>query len=100
MGILAQKTKMSDVENKVSVAAICRRRLPIVMTRLKMAENVPAAVKFIEQGHVRVGPEVVSDPAYLVTRNMEDFVTWTEGSKIKKNIMVYRNEVDDFDLLT
>ena len=65
-----------------------------------MAENVPAAVKFIEQGHVRVGPEVVSDPAYLVTRNMEDFVTWTEGSKIKRNIMVYRNEVDDFDLLT
>lgn len=42
MGILAQKTKMSDVENKVTVAAFCRRRLPIIMTRLKMCENVPA----------------------------------------------------------
>jgi len=68
MGILAQKTKMSDVENKVTVASFCRRRLPVVMTRLKMCENVPAAVKFIEQGHVRVGPEVVTDPAFLVTR--------------------------------
>lgn len=26
------------------------------------------AVKFVEQGHVRVGPEVITDPAYLVTR--------------------------------
>lgn len=42
MGILAQKTKMSDVENKVTVTAFCRRRLAIVMTRLKMCENVPA----------------------------------------------------------
>ncbi|KAA8914854.1 hypothetical protein FN846DRAFT_925109 [Sphaerosporella brunnea] len=99
MGILAQKTKMSDVENKVTVAAICRRRLPVVMTRLRMAENVKAAVKMVEQGHVRVGPEVVTDPAFCVTRNLEDFVTWVEGSKIKGHIMKYRNEVDDFDLL-
>lgn len=99
MGILAQKTKMSDVENKMTVAAICRRRLPVVMTRLRMAESAKMATRYIEQGHVRVGPEVVTDPAYLVTRNLEDFVTWVDGSKIKKNIMVYRNEVDDFDLL-
>lgn len=25
-------------------------------------------MKFIEQGHVRVGSEVVTDPAFLVTR--------------------------------
>ncbi len=99
MGILAQKTKMSDVENKVTVASLCRRRLPIIMTRLRMADTVPAAVKFIEQGHVRVGPEVVTDPAYMVTRNMEDFVTWVDTSKIKKTIMKYRDEIDDFDIL-
>jgi len=46
-----------------------------------------------------VGPEVVTDPAYLVTRNMEDFVTWVDSSKIKQNIMKYRDEVDDFDIL-
>jgi ribosomal protein S4 len=38
------------------------------MCRLKMAENVKEAVTFIEQGHIRVGPETITDPAYLVTR--------------------------------
>ncbi|KAK6542949.1 Small subunit (SSU) processome component [Orbilia ellipsospora] len=99
MGILNSKSKMSDIENKVTVAAFCRRRLPIIMTRLRMAENVPAAVKFIEQGHVRVGPDVMTDPAFLVTRNLEDFVTWVDSSKIKRSIMKYRDKVDDFDLL-
>lgn len=64
-----------------------------------MAENVKAAVSFVEQGHVRVGPEVVTDPAYLVTRNMEDFVTWVDSSKIKRTVLKYRDEVDDYDLL-
>ena len=68
MGILHQKSKMSEVENKVTVSAFCRRRLGVVMTRLRMAENVKTAVSLVEQGHVRVGPEVVTDPAYLITR--------------------------------
>ena len=57
------------------------------------------AIKFIEQGPVRVGPEVVTDPAFLVTRNLEDFVTWVDSSKIKRNILKYRDKLDDFDLL-
>ena len=64
-----------------------------------MAENVQAATKMIEQGHVRVGTDVVTDPAYLVTRSTEDFVTWAVGSKIKQNIMKYRDQLDDFELL-
>ncbi|KAF8469010.1 hypothetical protein BDZ91DRAFT_792780 [Kalaharituber pfeilii] len=99
MGILATKSKMSEIESKVTVASFCRRRLAVVMTKLKMAETVKAAAEFVEQGHVRVGPEVVTDPGYLVTRNMEDFVTWVDSSKIKRTIMKYRDEVDDFDLL-
>jgi len=62
------KGKLSDVEHKVTVSAFARRRLGVVMTRLSMAETVQAAIKFIEQGHVRVGPEVVTDPAFMVTR--------------------------------
>ena len=56
-------------------------------------------MKIIEQGHVRVGTECITDPAYLVTRNMEDFVTWVDSSKIKRNILKYREKLDDFDLL-
>lgn len=64
-----------------------------------MAETVQAATKTIEQGHVRVGTETITDPAYLVTRGMEDFVTWVDNSKIKRNILQYRDKLDDFDLL-
>lgn len=93
------KGKLSDVEHKVTVSAFARRRLGVVMTRLSMSETVQSATKFIEQGHVRVGPEVITDPAFMVTRNMEDFVTWIDSSKIKRNILKYRDKLDDFDLL-
>ncbi|EEB07285.1 U3 snoRNP-associated protein Imp3 [Schizosaccharomyces japonicus yFS275] len=99
MGILASKSKMSDVENKANVSAICRRRLPVVMCKLRMAQNVSGATKLVEQGHVRVGPHVVTDPAYLVTRNLEDFITWTDDSKIKRTIAKYNDKLDDYDLL-
>lgn len=99
MGVLKSASKLSAVENELTVAAFARRRLPVVMTRLRMAENVQAATKMIEQGHVRVGTDVVTDPAYLVTRSTEDFVTWAVGSRIKQNIMKYRDQLDDFELL-
>ena len=93
------KGKLSDVEHKTTVSAFARRRLPVVMVRLSMADTLQAAIKFVEQGHVRVGTDVVTDPAFLITRNMEDFVTWVDSSKIKRNIMKYRDKLDDFDLL-
>lgn len=99
VGVLSTASKLSAVEHGATVSAFARRRLPVVMTRLRMAETVQAATKFIEQGHVRVGTETVTDPAFLVTRSMEDFVTWTVGSKIKRNIMKYRDKLDDFELL-
>jgi U3 small nucleolar ribonucleoprotein protein IMP3 len=86
MGVLNSTAKLSDIENKLTVAAFCRRRLAVFMCVSKMAETVSAvgisrtfvlycliythlqAVKFIEQGHVRVGPDIITDPAYLVIR--------------------------------
>ncbi|KAG9289265.1 hypothetical protein G9A89_007510 [Geosiphon pyriformis] len=98
MGLITARKQFSQV-NKVTVSTFCRRRLPIVMCRLKMSETVKEAITFVEQGHVRVGPETVTDPAYLVTRNMEDFVTWVDTSKIKRKIMKYNDKLDDYDLL-
>jgi ribosomal protein S4 len=63
------------------------------MCRLKMSETVKEAVTFVEQGHVRVGPETITDPAFMVTRNMEDFVTWVDTSKIKRKILKYNDKV-------
>lgn len=64
-----------------------------------MAEHLKEAVTYIEQGHVRVGPEVVTDPAFLVTRNMEDFITWVDSSKIKKRVRQYNDAFDDYDAM-
>eukprot|EP01029_Cantina_marsupialis_P001289 TRINITY_DN11079_c0_g1_i1.p1 TRINITY_DN11079_c0_g1~~TRINITY_DN11079_c0_g1_i1.p1 ORF type:complete len:186 (-),score=27.02 TRINITY_DN11079_c0_g1_i1:183-740(-) len=83
----------------VNVSAICRRRLPVVLQRLRFCENIKQAVTYIEQGHIRVGPEVISDPAFLVTRTMEDYITWVDSSKIKRHVMKYNDKLDDYDLL-
>ena len=68
------------------------------MQRLKMAETVQDAVKFIEQGHVKVGVDTVTDPAFHVTRVMEDHITWVRGSAIGKTVSEYRQQRDDFTL--
>lgn len=47
----------------------------------------------IEQGHIRVGTDVVKDPAFLVSRTLEDFVTWVDSSKIRKHVMEYNDLV-------
>lgn len=94
-----QGAGLSSVEKEVTVSSFARRRLPIVMVRTGMVEHVSTAVKFIEQGHVRVGTETITDPAFLVTRNLQDFVTWVDGSKIKRQVAKYRENLDDFDLL-
>jgi U3 small nucleolar ribonucleoprotein protein IMP3 len=98
MGIVNSTSSLSAIE-KLAVSAFCRRRLPVVMVRLKMSETLKEATTFIEQGHVRVGPNVISDPAFLVTRTFEDYVTWVDSSKIKKTIMKYNDKLDDYDLL-
>lgn len=98
MGIIHNKTGLSACA-KITTSSFCRRRLPVVMVRMKMASTLKEAVTYIEQGHVRVGPEVVTDPAFLVTRNFEDFVTWTDSSRIREKVLRYNDQLDDYTLL-
>lgn len=44
-------------------------------------------------------PTVVTDPTFLVTRSLEDFLTWVDSSKIKRAVVAYNDKLDDFDLL-
>ncbi|OQV15089.1 U3 small nucleolar ribonucleoprotein IMP3 [Hypsibius exemplaris] len=96
MGLIPTRENL-ELCNKVNASTFCRRRLPVVMCRSHMVENIATAARFIEQGHVRVGPEVVMDPAFLVSRTMEDFVTWVNTSAIKKQVQDYNDMRDDFD---
>ncbi|KAL4218909.1 Small subunit (SSU) processome component [Mactra antiquata] len=96
MGLIPTKQSL-ELASKVNAASFCRRRLPVIMKKEHMAETLKAATTFIEQGHVRVGPEVVTDPAFLVTRQMGDFITWTDTSAIKKHVLDY-NDMDGIPL--
>ncbi|KAL5699898.1 hypothetical protein ACHQM5_025426 [Ranunculus cassubicifolius] len=96
MGVISQKKSLAVCDH-LSVSSFCRRRLATVMVRLKFIEGLTEAVTYIEQGHVRVGPETITDPAYLVTRNMEDFITWVDASKIKRKVAAYNQKQDDYD---
>jgi U3 small nucleolar ribonucleoprotein protein IMP3 len=64
-----------------------------MLMKLKMSENMKEATAFIEQGHIRIGTEVITDPAFYVPKDMEDFVTWVDSSKIKRKIMAYNDRV-------
>ena len=75
-GVIQSQTQSSVIDEQLSVSAFCKRRLGVLMAHLKMAESVSMGVKFVEQGHVRVGNEVIRDPAYLVSRDREDYVSW------------------------
>ena len=98
MGLIPVKKNLKQVQ-KLTVSAFCRRRLPVVMTRLKFSETVKQAVTLIEQGHVRVGPNTVTDPAFVVTRDMEDLLTWVDASKIRRHVKKYNDDLDDFELM-
>ena len=92
-------TKALQTAAQITASAICRRRLPTVLVRMKMAQTPKMAITFIEQGQVRVGPNVVTDPAYCVSRSMEDFITWVDGSKVRRTVERYNDKLDDFDMM-
>ncbi|KAK4800370.1 hypothetical protein SAY86_020857 [Trapa natans] len=98
MGVIPTRKSLALCD-QLSVSSFCRRRLSTVLVRLKFAEHLKEAVTYIEQGHIRVGPETVTDPAYLVTRNMEDFITWVDTSKIKRKVLQYNDKLDDYDAM-
>ena len=66
---------------------------------MKMAQSPKMAITFIEQGQVRVGPNVITDSAFCVSRNMEDFITWVDDSKVKRTVQKYNDKLDDFDMM-
>jgi U3 small nucleolar ribonucleoprotein protein IMP3 len=97
LGIIEAAT-LADCE-KITVASICRRRLPVVLVQLKFCEKLSEADKYVRQGHLRIGPDVVTNPATIVTKEMEDFIGWAHGSKIEAHVRDYNQDRDDYDLL-
>eukprot|EP01080_Neovahlkampfia_damariscottae_P003032 gene3032-5042_t len=95
MGILREPNHPLD--KKLLPEQFCNRRISYLMFKQHYAESVTLAANYISHGHIRIGPEIITDPAYLVTRNLEDFITWSEGSNIKKSILKFNDEYDDYN---
>ena len=97
MGIISS-TQSLELVDELSTAAFCRRRLSTVLVEQKFVERISEAVRFVQQGHFAIGPNVVTDPAVLVPREMEDLIKWSEGSKIKKKLLEFNKQADDYEL--
>lgn len=98
LGLINKATSLKSADD-LTASALCRRRLPVVLVRLKMAETLKAAVTLVESGQIRVGPTCVTDPAFLVSKALEDYVTWVDSSKVRRTVQKYNDKLDDYDLL-
>lgn len=66
MGLISTASNLEKAEH-IPASAFCRRRLPIVMVRLKMAETVKDASTKIEQVRMALG---LHTPHRLLTRRV------------------------------
>lgn len=98
IGLINNKNNLAEC-SKVNVSSICRRRLSVILVRLHMCESIKQAITLIEGGNIRIGPNTITDGAYIVTRSMEDWITWVDGSKIQRTVQKYNDVLDDFTLL-
>ena len=68
MGLI-NSTKSLQKAEEISASAFCRRRLPVVMVRMKMAQNLKVAVTLIEQGQGESNIDVIhkanGDPVFV-----------------------------------
>jgi U3 small nucleolar ribonucleoprotein protein IMP3 len=97
IGVISS-TQSLELCSDLSTSSFCRRRLSSILVEQKFVERMNEAVKFIQQGHVAVGPTVITDAATLVTREMEDHIKWSEGSKIKRQLLRFGEGADDFEM--
>ncbi|EZG70626.1 U3 small nucleolar ribonucleoprotein IMP3 [Gregarina niphandrodes] len=98
LGIINDVSSLEVVEN-FGVSYLCRRRITWILKKIKMAQHTQHAIDLVQHGHIKIGNDVVKDPAMLVTRQMEDLITWADGSKYKKHISEFHDTKDDFTLL-
>jgi len=96
MGLIPTADTLERVDN-VSASSFCRRRLPSMMVTTGLMTNIRQSAQMVEEGHVRVGQTLVTDPAYLVSRELSDLITWAPGSKIRQHVRRYNNQLDDFE---
>merc|ERR1711998_313857 len=62
LGVIPVKKSINQLE-KLSVSSFFRRRLAVIIVKMKMVETLQVATILIKHGHVRVGPETITNPS-------------------------------------
>eukprot|EP01091_Cochliopodium_minus_P011008 TRINITY_DN3047_c0_g1_i1.p1 TRINITY_DN3047_c0_g1~~TRINITY_DN3047_c0_g1_i1.p1 ORF type:complete len:187 (-),score=29.92 TRINITY_DN3047_c0_g1_i1:71-631(-) len=97
MGLITTKKNLGECV-KIIPDSFARRRLPVMLVRLGYINRLSHAINLVEQGQVRIGPQVVTDPAFLVTKYHEDFISWSDDSTIRQTIDNYNLENNNYDM--
>jgi len=100
LAIIPHKKSLSQLE-EVTVAAFCRRRLAVMLPSLGVVTSIQKGIDLIKRGHIRVGPHIVTDPGFHVTRALQGCVFRpNESKKIDPKMISHGNSIDDYELIT
>ena len=97
-GILKSKDGTESTLEKISVSSMVRRRLVVMLKSLKFVETLKEGELYLSQGHFMIGNQMVKDPDFLVSRMLEDHISWNDKSKIKRKVKRFNQNEDDFEL--
>jgi len=81
MGLVEQDALIEDVFD-LNVEDVLARRLQTLVFRLGLARTPQQARQLIAHGHIAIGEQRFSSPAYLVKRGEEASINYASGSPI------------------
>ena len=81
LGLLKQGQDREDVLD-LNVKNILDRRLQTFVIKKGLAKTANQARQFITHGHIAVKGQKINIPGYLVNKDEEDFITFSEKSKL------------------
>ncbi|ELP93847.1 U3 small nucleolar ribonucleoprotein IMP3, putative [Entamoeba invadens IP1] len=98
LGVIDLKEQGLSALDKLTASSFAERRLAVIMQRRKMVDTIQMGDTMITHGHVKVGPDIIRNPAFLISRTKEDYVSWDDQSKMRKKINEFNDAVDDYDI--
>ncbi|KAI5179715.1 U3 small nucleolar ribonucleoprotein IMP3 [Nematocida sp. AWRm80] len=78
--------------SKVGVGSFCRRRLSSILVSIKLVPDIQTAVTLISHGHIKLGTQTTTDSSIIISRAIEDYITWRDESKIKQAIEKFNDK--------
>lgn len=74
---------------------LLERKLSFLLKVQNLANSIVEAKKIIFAGHIKLGNKRINNDI-LISKNMENFISWDDNSKIKRCIDRFNNELDDY----